>query len=221
MFKHSRKPTSKEGAHCSIIRSTAVKSEHHINLNSCESTTNYEWSQSTNRDLNNFSPIYAANTLTMTLFRIKKYSDEEDEVTLTNIISDRTKTLPINNGYLNNSHTLINRERMSRNILPLYRVSQLDELATEQAKIMAGLQCRGHSDLEVLMPKIIESGPCRRVGENVCRETSVQFIHKKMMHSPKCAADKNNILDRRYSSFGVGVSSCVNGILYVCQIYKG
>ena len=71
------------------------------------------------------------------------------------------------------------------------------------------------------MPKILESGPCRTVGENVCKGTSVQFIQKKIMRSPKYESDKNNVLDRRFSSFGVGSAPDVDGILYICQIFKG
>jgi len=262
---------NKKGVHCSFIRCTAAKSERSINLQSGESTINCKWRRSTDRDLNDFSPIYAANNANTRLLRIKKrglkrvgkkqaiikdYDDDDrnedvehnekiplmtqnyhgddnndddddddderdDKLALTNIIKQRKKALPLNNGYFNNIHNFVNRERVKRDILPLNRARQLDELASEQAKIMAAQQSRDHSDLDTLMSNLIKSAPCRRVGENVCRGTSVKLIHKKMMRGPKYAADKNNILDRRYSSFGIGTAPCVDGIVYVCQIYKG
>lgn len=146
---------------------------------------------------------------------------KEEELVFAKLITDRQKALPVNSRYLYSSHNIINRERVKRNILPLYRDRQLDELAIKQAKIMASQQCRAHSDLDALMPKLIESGPCRIVGENICRGSSIQFIHKKLMLSPKHAADKRNIFDRRYSLLGIGSAQCIDGVLYVCQIYKG
>jgi len=238
--KRSRKATTKKGVRCSIIRSTSFKSERCINPTSHKNATNYEWQRSRYSDLKDFSPTYAANNLNTTLIRIKKHGlrrlstetkmtrrereeeEEKDEkLALTTIISDRRKALPPNMNYLVTSHNLINIERVRRNILPLHRVQELDELATIQAKIMAAQQCRIHSCLNTVMPKILESGPCRTVGENVCRGTSVQFIQKKIMRSPKYESDKNNVLDRRFSSFGVGSAPDVDGILYICQIFKG
>jgi len=233
-----RKPRTKKGVHCSIIRCTKTESERNINTKSYKNTTNFEWRRSTHSDLKKFTPLYAANNLTTALLRKKKqgskrkgkknaipnnYEEDESEekLALGNIIKERQKALPLNNGYYNNSHNFVNRERVKRNALPLYRVRQLDELASEQAKIMAAQQSREHSNLDTLMSNLTKQGPCRKVGENVCRGTSIPFIHKKMMLGPKYAADKNNILDRRYSSFGIGVAPCVDGIFYVCQIYKG
>merc|ERR1719491_139895 len=155
-----------------------------------------------------------------TTTKLTRREEERDEkLALTNIISDRRKALPINIEYLATSHNLINTERVSRNILPLHRARELDELATIQAKIMATRQCRMHSCLDTIMTKILKSGRCRTVGENVCKGTSVDFIIKKIMRSSKYESDKNNILDRRFSSFGVGVASDVDGVLYICQIF--
>jgi uncharacterized protein YkwD len=238
--KRSRKAATKKGVRCSIIRSTSCKSERCINLTSRKKTTNSEWRRSRYSDMKDFSPAYAANNLTTTLIRIKKHGsrrkstpkqmtkreieeeEEKDEkLALTNIVSDRRKALPINMNYLATSHNLINTERVRRNILPLHRNQELDELATIQAKLMAAQQSRMHSCLDTVLSKILESGPCRTVGENICRGTSIKFIHKKIMHSPKYESDKNNILDRRFSLFGVGIGSDVDGVLYICQIFKG
>jgi len=240
------KPITKKGVHCSIVRYTKVNSERNINLKSSTTINNCEWRRSRNRDINEFSPIYAANNSTTKVLQIQKrelmregkrdvitnnyikdddYDDDDDErddkLALRRIICQRKKALPLNMGYYNNTHNFVNRERVKRDILPLHRVRHLDELALEQAKIMAAQQSRDHSDLDTLMSNLTKSAPCRRIGENICRGTSVQLIHKKMMIGPKYAADRNNILDRRYSSFGIGVAPCVDGIFYVCQIYKG
>jgi len=237
IYRKSRAST-KKGVHCSIIRYNASKTDLSTNLKSCKNTTDCEWQRSTYNDLIDFSPIYSANNLTTTLLQTKKHGfsregmkvanrknedEDEEKLAFIKIVRERQKALPLNlnDGYFANSHNFVNRERVKRNILPLYRVRHLDELASEQAKIMAGQQSRDHSDLDTLISNIIKPGPCRRVGENVCRGKSIQLVHKKMMSSLKYATDKNNILDRRYSSFGIGVAPDINGIFYVCQIYKG
>lgn len=234
--RRSRKTTTKKGVRCSIIMSTSFQSERCINPTSHKKTTKYEWRRSSYSDLEDFSPTYAANNITTTLVRIKKYGlrrmstttkreeveEEKDEkLALTKIIDDRRNALPLNITYLATSHNLINTERVTRNILPLYRAQELDELATIQAKIMAAQQSRAHSCLETIMTKLLQLGRCRTIGENVCRGASVQFIIKKIMRCPKYESEKSNILDRRFSSFGVGVGVDVNGVLYICQIFKG
>ena len=137
---------------------------------------------------------------------------------LIDIVGEKRKALPVNLLFIASNHNLVNAERANRGILPLYRMRHLDELATEHAKRMASQQHRFHSNVDDLMSSIIELSPCRKVGENVCRGASIELIHKKMIRS---RTNKINMLDRRFSSFGIGVAPDVDGVLYVCQIYKG
>merc|ERR1712232_1143976 len=93
-------------------------------------------------------------------------NEEEDEkLPLTKFITDRRKALPITNTYFDSSHNIVNRERCIRNILPVYRSIQLDELAKAHAESMAAQQCRFHFETDDLMSKVIMLGPCRLVGE--------------------------------------------------------
>ena len=97
-------------------------------------------------------------------------------------------------------------------------MNHLDKLATEQAKLMASQQRQSHSNVDNLVSKISKSGPCGKVGQNVCSGTSIKLIHKKMK---RCRTNKRNMLDHRFSSFGIGAAPDVDGVLYVCRIYKG
>lgn len=150
-----------------------------------------------------------------------KYFD--DEVSLSqNAAKGRTRALPRGSlpGELGYYHVLINRERVSRGLRPLERKRFLDELAISHAESMALKGKVEHSNVGQLIPKILSlsSSPCGRVGENVLNGRSPDFIHQSMMLTQ--SANRNNILDKRYISFGVGVSSR-NGEIYICQIFKG
>jgi len=126
------------------------------------------------------------------------------------------------------NHVYVNRARLARKTLPLHRVSALDGIALEHAKVMESQGKCFHSDASNLISKFFElSSPFRRIGENVCCGNSLDSIHNEMMKNPNLKGDKNNILDRRFSSFGVGVaisSSNEDGKerkLYICQIFVG
>lgn len=119
---------------------------------------------------------------------------------------------------------LINKERQKRNIIPLCREHELEELASDQAQRNAERRGKKHSDLNNIISKITDPSdfaPFRRIGENVCGGKDIDGIHKKMMTDPRYQADRNNIFDTRFSSFGIGVAICSNGKVYICQIYKG
>jgi len=235
IHKISRKAANGEGVICSVVKSASAGTERDINLSSCKSTAAYEWCRNSDKDLKEFSPIYAANTINTNLVQTKKQNltkfiqnrnkrDEHMErLALTDTVNERRKALPSVTGEyrLISNHNLINADRIKQNTLPLHRMPELDELATKQAKRMASQQHESHSTIDDLMSKITQSGPCRKVGENVCKGSSVERIHYNMMHNHKCRSSRVNILDRRFSSFGVGVAPDVKGILYVCQLYKG
>ena len=110
---------------------------------------------------------------------------------------------------------------MKNFILPLIRKIELYQVAYDHAKHMINQRKCEHSNIENIIPKASNPAPWQRIGENICRGKSVQAIHEEIMNNPDCIADKNNMYDRRFSSFGVGIATGFEGELYVCQIYKG
>jgi len=229
---------TKKGVHSSII--PKMLSQQDINsTESCNTVLNHKWQNSSNHNHNEYSPIYTNSRLNAMLLYNFKNDDGNEELHMSlselygnsriiaddderfeRIIRQRSRSLR-NLGYYASNHLYVNRERLQRKILPLHRCHELDELATEQAKKMAKSQCRMHSDVNDLMTKLSLKSPCRRLGENLCRGSSVEFMHKKMTRSPKYNSEMNNMLDRRFSKLGVGVATSDNGELYMCQIYKG
>lgn len=119
--------------------------------------------------------------------------------------------------YYSSNHVLVNKERVKRRIPPLIRRTKLDELAREHAEIMAAKDSLYHSNPAELVQKI--GRPSRRLGENVSFGESIRNIHKEMMDA--AGADRNNILDRRYLTMGMGTARGPNGGLYMCQIFRG
>jgi uncharacterized protein YkwD len=51
----------------------------------------------------------------------------------------------------------------------------------------------------------------------VTRGANLHAIHSYMMTS---VADRNNIMDRRFTSMGVGTAKADDGTLYLCQIFR-
>lgn len=148
---------------------------------------------------------------------IKSSGDEDSIVQLS--IKQRAKALPRGPGAFGGNHVLINRERVKRSIQPLCREKQLDELAAKHAKKLAVLEKMEHSSLKKTMRGILENGPARLIGENVSRGKTALDIHDKMML--KHPQERNNILDRRFTSFGVGSAKSASGVLYIVQMFKG
>jgi uncharacterized protein YkwD len=117
--------------------------------------------------------------------------------------------------YYSSNHILVNKERIKRNIHAITRLIELDALARERAEKMA-TECKiQHGDPEDIQ---IRLHPCRRFGENVASGSCIRDIHKGMVQND---ADRNNMLDRRYSYMGMGTAKGEDGILYLCQIFKG
>jgi len=151
------------------------------------------------------------------------------------IVNDRNTFMPMNlcdedytptiksHHLITDIHIIINRHRMKLNILPLIREKGLDEIAFKQAKHSADKKGKKHSNLRKLILEIQDytTAPIRRIGENICGGTSVDKIFEKIMNDPIYVADRNNIFDRRFSSFGVGVATSSSGKIYICQVFKG
>jgi len=165
------------------------------------------------------------------------FEDEMDcqrKVLLRSIVEERVSLSPMSkddyhahtddhHNLISSIHTLVNKLRAKRDILPLCQEEELDKLASDQAKCMARKQMKEHSDVNDLISKISDDNavPVRRVGENILRGKGVEVICRKLMYDPEYAADRNNISDRRFSSFGVGIAMSSKGEYYVCQLYRG
>jgi Cysteine-rich secretory protein family len=138
-------------------------------------------------------------------------SDEQEEFTQ---IMAKSRRLP-GTWYYSSGHVLVNKERVKRNIPALTRQIELDSLARDCAKAMASEGRVRHSHADEIQCKI---QPCRRFGENVARGKSVRGIHLQMLNDD---ADRNNIIDRRYAFMGMGTARGDDGLVYLCQIFKG
>ena len=92
----------------------------------------------------------------------------------------------------------------------------LDAIAREQAKLMSTQQELFHAEPKAIQEQLgRECG--RRIGENCSKGSNLHTIHVAMMQS---LADKNNILDRRFTCMGIGTSKAMDGTLYLCQIFR-
>jgi len=128
----------------------------------------------------------------------------------------KSRKLPQNDGYYASNHVMINNERVKRQVPPLKRMRDMDTLARAQAQMMANERILFHADPEAIQEQLgRECG--RRIGENVTRGADLHAIHAFMMTS---VADRNNIMDRRYTSMGVGTAKAVDGTLYLCQLFS-
>jgi uncharacterized protein YkwD len=128
----------------------------------------------------------------------------------------KAQFLPPDSDYISSNHVMINSDRIWRLTQPLVRLSLLDSIAKEQAQAMADRKELFHSEPTQLMEAI--GRPSHRLGENVSSGSSVRSMHIAMQ---KNLADKNNMIDRRFTSFGIGTAKGSGGILYLCQIYRG
>jgi hypothetical protein len=131
----------------------------------------------------------------------------------------RSRKLPQHSGYYSSNHIMINSERTRRLIPPLARLPKLDDLARNQAALMASARELSHAD-PVNLQDHLGQQYCLRLGENVTRGPNLRDIHQSMMASSS-AADRNNILDRRFTYMGIGTAKATNGTLYLCQMFRG
>lgn len=191
----------------------------------CKPLTAIEWKSTEKDDHHKFSPagILQPCNISQSLMNKEKAEKQEaieKEYSIARAVRKRAKKLPQGLGYFASLHVLVNQERVSRDIMPLHRSIELDELASIHARYMSEERHLVHSDASNLMTKVSKIGPCRRLGENIQKGKSSKEVHKKMMHS-SILADRNNILDRRYVSFGVGAVKNDYNEVYVCQIFRG
>jgi hypothetical protein len=201
---------SAPGTFCSAIPRAQNKRQF---LAAQSDKTDATWHVCDSKSYHDHSPLMARRQTTRDIIGI--LSDEETE--LKTAIA-RARKLPGPYFYANNI-ILVNKARCVEKVPALSRDMELDHIARSHAEIMAMTGIAGHSDPTTLRFKL--SGPCRRIGENVAVGKSIKDVHQEMMESRKRQADRNNILDRRYTSMGVGTAKGKDGRLYICQVFKG
>lgn len=139
----------------------------------------------------------------------------EDEAAQLGKILVRSRHLPGTSHFASN-HIMVNKERSKRVTAPLVRLHELDELARKQAQRMADKSDLFHSFAGEIQMNF--NRPSRRFGENIARGKAIHDIHMQMMRN---RADRNNILDRRFTNMGMGSVRGSDGNLYLCQIFRG
>mmetsp|Transcript_9491 Transcript_9491/g.12565 ORF Transcript_9491/g.12565 Transcript_9491/m.12565 type:complete len:268 (-) Transcript_9491:186-989(-) len=136
-----------------------------------------------------------------------------------NRIIQRRSELP-DTWYYSSNHVLVNNERSNRTIAALIRMPALDEIARIHAQQMAQEGHVHHLNLDTLMMSLDEGVYYyRRLGVNVQKGSSIRRIHEKMMQTS--LSNKNNIIDRRFTHMGMGTAVDKDGVLYLCQIFRG
>jgi len=139
-----------------------------------------------------------------------------EELRNLDITMERAQDLP-RNSYFRNNHVMVNHVRAQKIVSALNRSLDLDTLARWHAEAMAALGGSAfHADPFELQARLKK--PSRRIGSNVGVGSSVRDIHEQMMRNK---GDYNNMIDRRYSQFGMGTALGANGDIYLCQIYRG
>ena len=235
------------GVYCNLL-----ERENNIEIDSSEEKkaeelglTTYQWQCSSKANHNEFRPPYASTDANTKLIQDElksekerkaaqmnnlphKQENEEEEVVnmekFCKIVAMKmSKTHPRSDSRIVSNHIIVNRIRLANKTLPLHRVGALDDIALEHAKLMESQGHCYHSDANSLIATYFSSMPFRRIGENVCCGKSLEWIEDEMMQNPDLKGYRNNILDRRFSSFGVGVaiSTKGQGTLYICQIFVG
>jgi hypothetical protein len=187
-------------------------------IESCETQSSRDslssWNSSGSPDHHKGSPLLVRRAISQR--SINPDGIELGDAELLGRIMLRSRKLPKNNGYYSSNHVMINNERTKRMIPPLKRIPDMDELAREQAKLMAADNRLYHRDPADLTEKLGQQCGCR-IGENATRGSNVQAIHNAMMDS---RADRNNIIDRRFTCMGIGTAKAADGTLYLCQLFR-
>lgn len=154
--------------------------------------------------------------------------EEADDRKLLQKIMGRAKKLPQSSGKYACNHIMVNSERIKKNVPPLTRDRDLDRVARDHAMAMAEEKMVRHMDGPIdVQAKILEGKESSvererlffpRLGVNIARGQSIKDIHKFMMAT---LAERNNILDKRFTTMGMGTARADNGLVYLCQIYGG
>jgi hypothetical protein len=221
MFRSFRKETTKEHAFDTIggaftTRQESVKSmTNTVDTQSSEESTG-SWNSSGSAEHHKGAPRIVRRAISQRYinpdFPELEIGDEE----ILGRIMLKSWRLPKNDGYYASNHVMINSERTKKYIPPLQRNRDMDEIAREQARLMAADNKLFHADPADLMD-LFGRQVCRRIGENVTRGSNLHDIHQAMMDT---AADRNNILDSRFTCMGIETAKAVDGTLYLYQLFR-
>jgi hypothetical protein len=185
--------------------------------NSDNSNTVVAWKSSGDTHHHDGAPLITLRSESVRLIDLKRPELQlDDNEVLHKVLTSAAKRLPRHLGNFASLHIMINRERLKHQAAPL-------QLAREHAAEMACKQYLHHAKLtdlqESLMRRHTSSNVIQRIGSNVasCGDGNLARLFSCMMKEN--TADRNNILDRRYTCMGVGTAKSTDGKLYVCQLF--
>jgi len=153
------------------------------------------------------------------------YNEVDDKKLLKKLMM-KARRLPQEPGKYAMNHIMVNAERAKRMIPPLRRERYMDQIAREQAKLMAEEDTLFHIDspndlknrLKEKDRETNELPNYERVGTNIGRGKSIAEVHRFMMAA---LAERNNIQDKRFFAMGMGTYTTETGVLYMCQVFGG
>lgn len=182
-----------------------------VSTASCDSQSSIEspsnWKSSDSTDHNKNVPLMVSDPDSP-----RNITDAAAELGL---ILAKSRRLP-STSYFSSNHIMVNKARSDKLIAPLYRLTELDEIAKKHADKMATEENVFHSSPSTIQEQF--QRPCRRLGENVAKGDNIRVIHAMMLHN---TANRNNILDRRFTHMGMATSRGCDGSLYLCQVFRG
>mmetsp|Transcript_2539 Transcript_2539/g.5359 ORF Transcript_2539/g.5359 Transcript_2539/m.5359 type:complete len:164 (-) Transcript_2539:274-765(-) len=108
----------------------------------------------------------------------------------------------------------ISKERFERTIPQLIISHELSQMASHHAQRMADRKSVQNSSEIVLYL----SRTSNRAGQNVGRAYSSEKAHTDMM---LLAGDRSRIIDWGYTEVGIGTAQGSDGIIYVCELFRG
>lgn len=154
-----------------------------------------------------------------------EYNETDDKKLLQKVMA-KAKKLPQEPGKYASNHIMVNAERAKRNLPPLRRERHMDQIAREQAKLMASDKQLFHIDspsdlMKRLREKDKESNELpafQRVATNIGSGKNIAEAHRFMMAA---LAERNSIQDKRFCAIGMGTCRADNGVLYICQVFGG
>jgi uncharacterized protein YkwD len=193
----------------SMVSVSTSHSDTTSSLSSSPSSPVTSWKSAGTKDHNRNAPLVVTNPDNSQEFI-------EDEVAHLGMIMTRNQRLP-GTWYYSSNHILVNQERSRRTMAPLRRMVELDELARIHAEQIAQEGELRHVEPDALRYALTNI-PYRRLGENVAKGENIRAIHNNMMST---LSNKNNIIDRRFTHFGIGTALGKDGELYLCQIFRG
>jgi uncharacterized protein YkwD len=136
---------------------------------------------------------------------------------------DETDVLTVSHGE-QKALSLLNRDRLTRDLPALVRTDALSDVAREHCNEMAETGYFGHSSplTGTVRDRMNDAGlEYRIVGENLARNSNLSAAQGGLMFS---LGHRKNILSERYREVGIGVHrSAVNGPVtwHVCQVFAG